>query len=91
LSQTFLALLVLVILEMGLSFYPGQTGQQSSYFKLPAAFEVTGAHGHTQLFSVEMGSHTLFCLGCPETMTLYILAFHIAWDDGYIPPGPATG
>jgi hypothetical protein len=45
--------------RQGLTFYPGQPGWRSFYFRLPIA-EITGVHYHPQLFSAEMGSGELF-------------------------------
>jgi hypothetical protein len=45
-------------------FLSSWPGPWSSHFKLPIIAGMTGAHHHAQLFfSVEMGSHKLFCVG----------------------------
>lgn len=45
---------------------------QFSYFILPTIAGMTDARHHSQLFSVEMGSHERFCTGWPETIILLI-------------------
>jgi hypothetical protein len=39
---------------------------------LPAISGMTGAHHHTQLFSIEMGVSQIFFLGWPRTVSLLI-------------------
>jgi hypothetical protein len=62
------------ILEIG-SFSPGKPGQQSSYFKLLMVAGMSAVYHHTQLFSVDMGSYKLFCLGWPGAMIFPISVF----------------
>jgi hypothetical protein len=70
---------------------PGQPGPPSSNIKFPVIAGMTGMHHNAQLFSIEMESHELFCLGWLGTVILPISVSHIAWDDRYIPPVPAIG
>jgi hypothetical protein len=63
----------------------------SSYFALPAVAGMTGAHYHTQLFSVEMACCKCFWPDWPGIGILLILASHISWDDKNMPACLATG
>jgi hypothetical protein len=63
-----------------LTFYTGQPGQQSFYFKLLTMTGMTDMGHHTQLFSVEVGVSQPFWWGSwwPGTVTLPISAFQVA-------------
>jgi hypothetical protein len=69
----FLSCFLSLFLSEGLTFRPGQPGPILSFpprlkWQVPL----------TQLISVEMGSHKLFCLGCTGTMTHRISASQTA-------------
>jgi hypothetical protein len=77
-------LFALVILEIG-SPSLQRPGPRSSHYKLPAIAGLTGMGHHTQLVSVEMGSHKLFYPGWPGTRILLISASCEAWEDRHEP------
>jgi hypothetical protein len=66
-------------LKMGShAFHSGWTGQQSSYFTLSAFTGMVGVHHHAHtLFSVEIGSHKVFCPDRPGTVILLISASQV--------------
>jgi hypothetical protein len=66
-------------LEMGSHFFlPPQLGVRAFCFVLPTITGIIDTHRHTQLFSVEMGSCEIFCLGSPGIKTLPISASQAA-------------
>jgi hypothetical protein len=61
---------------------------------LPAVAGITGTYHVIQLFSsiffsVEIGSHKLFCLGCSGTVVLWISASQVARITGVSHQSPA--
>jgi hypothetical protein len=78
-SFPFFLFFTLVILEIGSHFHPGHPGSWLPYFMLPAIAGMTGTYHHSQFFSVEMASHTLFCLNWSRAVILPISASKIAW------------
>jgi hypothetical protein len=64
--------------SQGLAFCPGWPELQFFYFRLPTIAGMTGTQHHTQLFSLEMGSHKLFCPGWLRTMILPISTSQVA-------------
>jgi hypothetical protein len=68
-------------LEIGSCFLPRLAWTTILLFYSYAITGMTGMRQHTWLFSIEIGSHELFCLGWPGTMILLISASCIAWND----------
>jgi hypothetical protein len=58
------------------------------FFMLPMVARITGVH-MVSLFSIEMGSHRLFCLGWSGPSILLISTSSVAWNDRCAPLCPA--
>jgi hypothetical protein len=76
---------------ISLFFCPCKPEQTDSCFMPLAVSGMTAASYHTQLFSIEMESCKLFCLGWPGTAIFPTSASCVAWDGRYLPLRSANG